>query len=167
MSSCPINHPGPEEVNEERSTGENNNIQDGEPIDNNNMANQQILNDGGGGVLDNHNNNQPIEVFAEQEEANELPLGYEVTIDDILDSVVSANTLQAYVGDISHFLQWVLINEDTWLTDNGREKLVNIFVQREIVPIAEILGRVVLLNLRQKCNKFNFSNLAHSFASFA
>jgi hypothetical protein len=50
-----------------------------------------------------------------------------VTLDYIRDSVISANTTNSYIGEITCFLSWVVDNEPEWLTDYGKTQLDNCF----------------------------------------
>lgn len=54
-----------------------------------------------------------------------------VTIANIRDGIISNKTSQSYLGDITHFLKWVISNEADWLTDYGKTALADVFVQRE------------------------------------
>jgi hypothetical protein len=48
-----------------------------------------------------------------------------VKLDSIRDSIISANTTKAYIGDITRLLSWVVDNEPEWLTAFGKRLLAN------------------------------------------
>lgn len=96
------------------------------------LASKSAANKSAAGDNMNEDNNEGVQLDNYVNDLdNEEEAGREVTIDDIRDSIVSASTLQSYVGEMCKFLQWVVNNENNWLTDYGRTQLGNILVQRE------------------------------------
>jgi hypothetical protein len=72
-----------------------------------------------------------------------------VTLDSIRDSVVSANTTKAYIGDITSFLSWVVDFEPDWLTDYGKSQLANCFcvIESEKIRARQSRIQISLKNL--------------------
>lgn len=71
-------------------------------------------------ALDDNNNNQTSATL------NAFSKDQEETIDHICDGIASVNVSQSYIGDTSNFLQWVVINENSWLTEYGSSQIANV-----------------------------------------
>lgn len=100
--------------------------------------------------IDGANNNpneqiQSNDESSDDENEEETPQ-FELTIDNLRDGIVSENTNNSYLGDISQFLSWVMVHEVTWLTEFGKVELKDIL----IIPVnesvrahnARVLGRL-------------------------
>jgi hypothetical protein len=94
--------------------------------DENNTNSARTINVASGAMDDEDNNNANIETLD-----NDWIEENEVNMDLIRDGIVAAGTHKAYIGDISNFLQWVIREQNDWLTEYGRMELGDIFVQRE------------------------------------
>lgn len=55
----------------------------------------------------------------------------DLTLDNIRDHIVAHATFRSYIGDLAHFLKWVMQNKRMWLTDYGITHLADIETRRE------------------------------------
>lgn len=72
----------------------------------------------------------PIHDNEEVEEDNN-PIHGLVTVQTLRDNIVAPRTLRIYTSDLQHFLRWLQVNENQWLTPYGNEQLATIVVQQE------------------------------------
>jgi hypothetical protein len=54
-----------------------------------------------------------------------------VDINTIRDNIVFPNTLKGYISELIKLSKYVIENEPEWLTDYGRETIIDLLVQRE------------------------------------
>lgn len=64
----------------------------------------------------------------EEEQDNILAL---LTVQTLRDNIVSPQTLRIYTSDLQHFLRWLQLNENRWLTPHGNRRIADIVVQQE------------------------------------
>ena len=91
------------------------------------MMNDHRIQNAGNDEADDNGNNAVATL-------DDLMDNNEVTIEAIRDGIVSAGTLQSYVGDILKFLEWIMNEEDivnVWMTEYGINQLADVLVQRE------------------------------------
>jgi hypothetical protein len=71
------------------------------------------------------------EAAAEQHNQGETANNNEITLDTIRDQIVAPATNRLYIGDITHFLKWVMVEENGWLTEYGSTRLAELEVRQE------------------------------------
>ena len=54
-----------------------------------------------------------------------------VTLDEVVDGIVSSNTFDGYVGEILNYLSWCYDHETDLLTDYGKSVVMNLKIRRE------------------------------------
>jgi hypothetical protein len=67
-----------------------------------------------------------------------------LTLDNIRDGIVSQATFRSYIGDLFHFLKWVMQKNRLWLTDYGVTQIADVETRRETETIRMYRSRSII-----------------------
>lgn len=84
----------------------------------------------------------------------------DLTLDSIRDHIISQGTFRSYIGDLTHFLKWVMLNETNWLTEYGIARLGDLETRRETETVRTHRSRK-LIQLKSLLRDSFENNIIH------